>query len=293
MVVSAPAPDVGSGGLPHGRREKVVAGLEEMSDVLFPTVVPAATDGLRRSGDGSLARGGGAKRAQAEHRVHHVRRTRLLRVGLHGTPAFHHPEHRPPGGVRDPLHAGAGRLVGLCADAVLPHDGQARGAHVGPQERRRHAAAGRGGNRRIGAEARRLRHRRLRQVGLRRTRIDRRPREARVRHLRRLLRPGPRPQLLSALHRPQQRGDAARGEPRGLGRPDILALRHHGGGPQVHPGQPGPAVLLLPAGHPAARHPRHPGRGPRVGAVQGQAVASPPAAMPPWSTWSTARWARF
>ena len=126
-----------------------------------------------------------------------------------GNPNIQTPRHRPDGPRGHALHAGAGRLVGVCPDALLPDDRQAQRPHLGALERRRHAAAGRRGDGRLDAEAGRLRDRRVRQVGLRRPRLDRRAGEARLRRVPRLLRPGPRPQLLPALHRPQQRGSAA------------------------------------------------------------------------------------
>ena len=113
-------------------------------------------------------------------------------------------------------------------------------------ERRRHPAACRRGNHRVGAEASRLRHRGIRQVGLWRTRFHRRAGEARVRPVRRLLRPGSRALLLSRLHRPQQRGTAAPRQPGRAQRPDVFPLRDCRRGDEVHPRQQGPSVLLLP-----------------------------------------------
>ena len=49
---------------------------------------------------------------------------------------------------------------------------------------------------------------------------------------------------------------------------DLLALRDHGRGAGVHSRQQGPAVLLLPADHAAARDVRHPGRRSGLGAVR-------------------------
>ena len=80
-----------------------------------------------------------------------------------------------------------GRVVGVCADTMLPDERQAQRAYLGAEERRRHADATGRGDDRLDAQARGLRHRRIRQVGLRRAGLDRRARGAWVRRVRGLL----------------------------------------------------------------------------------------------------------
>ena len=74
----------------------------------------------------------------------------------------------------------------------------------------------------------------------------------------RLLRPGARAFVFSAIpHSQQQGGEAGRQHRRPLGQ-NILALSDHGGGAEVHPCKQRRAVLLLLPDHAAARHVRHP-----------------------------------
>ena len=115
--------------------------------------------------------------------------------------------------------------------------GQARGTRLGSSERRRDAAAGRRTDDRLDAQGQWLRDRRLWQVGMRRPRLDRCAGAARLRRVLRLLRPGARAFVFSAIPHSQQRGgEAGRQHRRPLGQ-NILALSDHGGRIEVHPMQ--------------------------------------------------------